>query len=105
MLDVFGPEAFETSSRARRRRWVKPVGVSRARKVRLPSYASPAFSATALTALILHLMVDLASRLTLSDPAGTLSALVGMGAVLVILLPFAVLCAKRAHAAWTRAGD
>lgn len=105
MLDVFGPEAFETSSRARRRFWAKPAVASRARKGCLPSYASPAFSATALTALILHLMVDLASRLTLSDPAGMLSALVGMAAVLVTLLPFALLCARRAHAAWLRAGE
>jgi len=69
---------------------------------RLPSYVSSAFSATVLAALILHLLVELASRLTLSDPAGAISVLVGMAAVLVVLLPFAILCAKRAHVAWTQ---
>lgn len=108
MLDVFGPDAFEpdafeTSSRSRRRSWAKPAA-AKVRKGRLPSYASPAFSATALTALMLHLMVELVSRLTLSDPAAALSVLVGMAAVLVVLMPFTLLCAKRAHAAWVRAG-
>lgn len=108
MLDVFGPDAFEPdafkmSSRSRRRPWEKPAA-GKLRRGLLPSYASPAFSATALTALMLHLMAELASRLTLSDPVTALSVLVGMAAVLVLLLPFTLLCAKRAHAAWVRAG-
>jgi len=105
MLDVYG-----SSCRPRRQGWGRKGWgqqewtQSGNRRIlgRLPSYVSPAFSGTALAALILHLLAELASRLTLSDPAGAVSVLVGMAAVLVILLPFTLLCAKRAHVAWTQ---
>jgi len=99
MLDVYGPDSFERSCRPGRQGWTRCDG-NRRIMGRLPSYVSPAFSATALAALILHLLVELASRLTFSDPVGAVSVLVGMAAVLVVLLPFTILCVKRAHVAW-----
>jgi len=50
--------------------------------------------------VILHLLVELGSRLDSGDPAGAVSVLLGAAAVLVTLLPFAVLFALRARKAW-----
>jgi len=91
MLDVFG-----TPYEPPRLRWMRPPRFLG----RIPRYMAPALSATVLAALILHLLVELTSRLTSDDPAGTLSVLLGVLAVLVILLPFTILCVRRAQAAW-----
>ncbi len=57
----------------------------------------PALGAAMLSALILHLLLTLASYLGGADVAGALTVAVGMAAVLVILFPFAVLCVRRAQ--------
>jgi hypothetical protein len=54
---------------------------------------------------MLHLLVETASHIRIEDPAGTMSALFGMAAVLLMLLPFTALFAVRAHAAWVKAAD
>lgn len=59
----------------------------------------PALGAVMLSALILHLLLTLASHLGGADLAGALSVAVGMATVLVILLPFALLCIRRARSA------
>jgi len=68
--------------------------------VRRFAYVAPTLAATFFTALILHLLVELGSRLDVGDPAGAVSVLLGAAAVLVTLLPFAVLFALRARRAW-----
>ena len=108
MQDAFGQNAFGMSCRPPRRRWTRqtptqtPTQTSTGGRGRLPAYVAPGLTATVLVALILHLLAELASRLTFGDPAGALSVAVGMAAVLVILLPFTALCARRAHLAWCR---
>lgn len=102
MLDVYG-----TSCHPPRSRWTRTVArpavrSSHDRRGRVPAYLLPGLTAIVLVALMLHLLVELAFRLSLADPAGAVSVAVGMAAVLVILLPFAVLCAERAHGAWNR---
>lgn len=64
------------------------------------AYVAPTLAATVFTALILHLLVELGSRFDAGDPVGMLSVLLGMAAVLVTLMPFAVLYALRARRAW-----
>lgn len=64
------------------------------------AYVAPTLAATVFTALILHLLVDLASRFDAGDPVGAVSVLLGAAAVLVTLMPFAVLFALRARRAW-----
>jgi len=68
--------------------------------VRRFGYLAPTMVATVIAALILHLMVELGSRFDADDPAGALSVLLGMAAVLVTLAPFAILFALRARRAW-----
>jgi len=81
-----------------RNRWMRarPVGERR----RVASFVAPALAATVMAALILHLLTELALFLPLADPLGALSVLGGMSAVLVTLMPFTVLWARRAHRAW-----
>ncbi|WP_156927297.1 hypothetical protein [Azospirillum halopraeferens] len=52
-------------------------------------------------ALMLHLLVELAVLVDPTDPAGILTALGGMGVVVVTLAPFAVAFAMRAHRSWS----
>jgi len=75
-----------------------------AERRRVASFAGPALAATVAAALILHLLAELVSRLPAADPLGALSVLVGMVAVLVTLMPFTVLWARRAQRAWSGAG-
>ncbi|WP_188259165.1 hypothetical protein [Azospirillum tabaci] len=49
-----------------------------------------------LSALILHLLLTLAAHLGGADAAGVLTVAAGMAAVLAILLPFTLLCVRRA---------
>ncbi len=84
--------------------WLPPAATTGSRRrlrPLLPGCFTPALSATVLTVFILHLLLDLASRLRLADLGGVLSILVGMAAVLVILLPFTLHCARRAQEAWS----
>ncbi len=67
------------------------------------AYVVPTLAATVSTALILHLLVELASRLDAGDPAGAVSVMLGAAAVLVTLMPFAMLFALRARRAWLAA--
>lgn len=67
------------------------------------AYVAPTLAATVFAALILHLLVDLASRFDAGDPGGAVSVLLGVAAVLVTLMPFAVLFALRARRAWRAA--
>ncbi|WP_449225342.1 hypothetical protein [Azospirillum argentinense] len=53
-------------------------------------------AAATLSALILHLLLTLASHLGGADMAGALTVAAGMAVVLAILLPFALLCVRRA---------
>lgn len=85
------PASLGSACPLKRRSWRRSRG-----------YLSPAVGAALLALLILHLLVRLAARFTESDPVSALSVVVGMAAVLVMLLPFAVLCARRAQLAWRR---
>ncbi len=106
MLDV------HATSYPPRRRWARhsvaesATGAANgARAVRRSlGFVSPALTATVLAALILHLMTVLGGLLASADAAGIVSVLIGMAAVLVILLPFTILCARRAQEALNRAG-
>ncbi|HEY0835069.1 MAG TPA: hypothetical protein VGE72_14280 [Azospirillum sp.] len=69
---------------------------------RAPGYVAPALAATFFAALALHLLVEVFRRVDPADPAGLLSVAMGVGVVLVTLVPFAVLFAARARAAWRR---
>lgn len=100
MLDVYGTPCHPP----RRDRWTRSVFRSaHGQCSRTAAYLLPGLTAIVLTALMLHLFVELAFRLSFADPVGAMSVIVGMAAVLVILLPFTVLCAQRAHGAWNRA--
>lgn len=97
MLDVYG-----TSCPAARPRWPWRTATGRPRDrtpraLSLTSVARPALAAVMLSALILHLLLTLASHLGGADMAGALTVAVGMAAVLVMLLPFALLCIRRAQ--------
>lgn len=67
---------------------------------RVPRCALPALGSMVVAALATHLLVDLIGRAADSGPAGLLSVGVGIMAVSVVLAPFAVLLAARAHRAW-----
>lgn len=97
MLDVYG-----TSCPSPRQRWTRVARSDARPGRRQPGFLPSALAATALAAMILHLLAELASRLTATtaDVASALSVLIGMAAVLAILLPFTVLCARRACDRW-----
>ncbi|MDQ2101572.1 hypothetical protein [Azospirillum isscasi] len=92
MLDVYG-----TSCPVARPRWPGRAATGGPRDRRLQGFAMPALGAAMLSALILHLLLTFASHLGGADVAGVLTVAVGMAAVLVILLPFALLCVRRAQ--------
>lgn len=101
MLDV-----YRTSWPPPRQRWIR-LARSDARSdgpaARRPSgFLSPALAATALAAVMLHLLASLAAHLASADAASAVTVLLGMAAVLVTLLPFTLLCARRAGEAWRR---
>jgi len=96
MQDVFGLSCDPPRSR-------RPAGTAAAVPPRRFAYVAPMLGATVLTALILHLLADLAARLQADDPSGTLSVLMGVAAVLLTFLPLALLCAARARRAWLAA--
>lgn len=108
MLDV------HATSYPPRRRWTRHTGAGAATGAaigvaikagavrRSLGFVSPALTATVLAALILHLMTELGGRLASTDAGGVVSAVIGMAAVLVILLPFTILCARRAQEALSR---
>ena len=106
MLDV------HATSYPPRRRWARHSAAGSATGTvigggavrRSLGFVSHALTATVLAALILHLMTVLGGRLASADAAGVVSVIVGMAAVLVILLPFTILCARRAQEALSRAG-
>ncbi|HYH18165.1 MAG TPA: hypothetical protein VD995_06070 [Azospirillum sp.] len=95
MQDVFGiscpPLGNERNGRA---------GAEAVR--RAPGYVAPALAATFFAALALHLLVEVAWRIDPADPAGLLSVAMGGAVVVVTLVPFAMLFAARARAAWRR---
>lgn len=94
MLDVHG-----TSCPVARLRgpWRTATGGPRHR--RLQGFATPALGAAMLSTLILDLLLTLASHLGGADLVGALTVALGMAAVLAILLPFALLCIRRAQGA------
>ncbi|WP_179134947.1 hypothetical protein [Azospirillum brasilense] len=63
----------------------------------MQGFAVPALGALMLSALILHLLLTLAAHLGGADMAGVLAVALGMVAVLLVLLPFALLCVRRAQ--------
>ncbi|MCW2237584.1 uncharacterized membrane protein YhaH (DUF805 family) [Azospirillum canadense] len=69
---------------------------------RTSGFLSPALTATALAAVMLHLLASLAAHLASADAASAVTVLLGMAAVLVTLLPFTLLCARRAGEALRR---
>lgn len=91
MQDVFGMPGDPRLARHR------PTG---GRAVRRFAYVAPTLAATVVAALILHLLVEFGALFDAGDPAGAVSVLLGVAAVLVSLLPFAVLFAVRACRAW-----
>lgn len=95
MQDVFGMSCDPRPARLP----TAPGGAVR-RFARRFAYVVPTLAATVVTALILHLLVELGSRLDAGDPGGAVSVLLGVAAVLVTLLPFAVLFTARARRAW-----
>ncbi len=101
MLDVYG-----TSCPPPRQRWTRVArgdGRSDGHAVRRASgFLSPALTATALAAVMLHLLASLAAHLASADAASAVTVLLGMAAVLVTLLPFTLLCARRAGEALRR---
>ena len=73
-----------------------------------PAYVAHSVAAAFASALMLHLLVELAGLMDPADPAGLLTVAGGMAAVLVTLAPFAVAFAVRAQRAWAgepRTGD
>ncbi|MGQ9369839.1 hypothetical protein [Azospirillum sp. ST 5-10] len=54
-------------------------------------------------AMVLHLLVALARLVDPADPGALLAVAGGMAAVLVTMVPFAVVFAERAHRAWAGA--
>ena len=92
MLDVYG-----TSCPAVRPRWSWRAATGGPRCRRLQGFATPALGAAMLSALILDLLLTLASHLGGADLTVALTVAVGMAAVLAILLPFALLCIRRAQ--------
>lgn len=94
MLDVYG-----TSCPAARPRWPWRAATGESRCRRVQGFAVPASAAAMLSALILHLLLTLAAHLGDADVAGVLTVAVGMVAVLVVLLPFALLCIRQAQRA------
>ncbi|WP_448189039.1 hypothetical protein [Azospirillum sp. sgz301742] len=90
MQDVFGTSCEPRSTR-------HPAMSGGPRRF---GYVAPTLAATVFAALILHLLAELASRLDAGDPAGAVAVLLGVAAVLVTLMPFAVLFALRARRAW-----
>lgn len=91
MLDVYG-----TSCPAARPRWSWRAATGQSRYRRVQGFAAPAFAAAMLSALILHLLLTLGAHLGGADAAGVLTVAAGMAAVLVVLLPFALLSVRRA---------
>lgn len=69
---------------------------------RAPGYVAPALASIFFAAFALHLLVEVARRIDPTDPAGLLSVAIGAAVVVVTLVPFAVLFAVRARAAWRR---
>ncbi|NUB07539.1 hypothetical protein FW320_15320 [Azospirillum sp. Vi22] len=100
MLDVYG-----TSCPAARPRWSWRAATGEPRCRRVQGFAGPALTAVMLSALILHLLLTLAAHLGGADMAGVLAVAVGMAAVLVVLLPFALLCVRRAQEALAAGSD
>ncbi|MGY0709107.1 hypothetical protein [Azospirillum argentinense] len=100
MLDVYG-----TSCPAARPRWSWRAATGETRGRRVQGFAAPALAAVMLSALILHLLLTLATYLGGADMAGVLAVAVGMAAVLVVLLPFALLCVRRAQEALAAGSD
>lgn len=95
MQDVFGMSCEPRSTR--RPATNHPASNGGSRRF---AYVGPTLAATVFAALILHLLVELASRFDSGDPGGAVSVLLGAAAVLVTLMPFAVLFALRARRAW-----
>lgn len=103
MLDVYG-----TSCPPSRQRWISVAQTGRRTGGwiggpslrRMAAFASSALTGTVLAAFMLHLLATLAGRLDSVDAAGILAVLIGMAVVLVTLLPFTLLCARRAGEAW-----
>jgi len=90
MQDVFGMSCEPRSTR-------HPASGGGCRRF---AGVAPTLAAALTAALILHLLADLASRFDAGDPAGAVSVLLGMAAVLGTLLPFVVLFALHARRAW-----
>lgn len=66
---------------------------------RMRNLIVPVLASALLTALTVHLMTELISRLTF-DPVADISVMVGMSAVMVTLFPFTALCLHRMRAAF-----
>ena len=101
MLDVHATSFPPQPRWTRHTRTGGSIGAKAVR--RCTGFVSSALTATVLAALILHLMTVLGGHLVSADAAGAVSVFIGMAAVLVILLPFTILCARRAQAALSRA--
>ncbi|WP_207460323.1 hypothetical protein [Azospirillum sp. SYSU D00513] len=101
MQDVYGHDVYGIPSPPSRRAGGGPDSEAR---LRVPAYVAPGLAAVMSAALLLHLLVATASQIRGDDPAGMMSALFGMGFVLLVLLPFTVGLAARARLAWTEAG-
>jgi hypothetical protein len=95
MQDVFGMSCPSLRDARKRRDGAEAVR-------RAPGYVAPALAATFFAALALHLLVEVGRRIDPADPAGLVSVAMGAAVVLVTLVPFAVLFAARARAAWRR---
>lgn len=91
MLDVYG-----TSCPAARPRWSWRAATGESQGRSRQGFAVPALAAASLSALILHLLLTLGAHLGGADAAGVLTVAAGMVAVLATLLPFALLCIRRA---------
>lgn len=68
-------------------------------------FVASVLGAVVLAALTLHLLTQMAGHLSFQDPVGTLAAMGGMAVVLLLLLPFTALCARRAHSVWVRGSE
>lgn len=75
------------------------------RLLHVPRCALPLAGATVVVVLAVHLLADLIGRADPADPVGLLSVAMGMLAVSVVLVPFAVMFVARTCAAWSGAAE
>jgi hypothetical protein len=74
----------------------------RRRRRQALGYVAPALAAMMLAALLLHILAQTVSLIRWTDPVGMMSALLGAGVALIVVMPVMTRLAARASVAWQR---